>query len=174
MNNIFNNNMQLFFLIIFLMMNCVDSNLNKKNQSQTTNDIQSGKIPIQFIYQPLTGGKKDVFLSGDFNNWSKTHTVMLENNGIYETTLYLKPGKYAYKFIVDGKWLNDDNAKEFIGDGFGGQNSVITVGYDNSIVNLRKVEFYHKPKELVKDVYLAGCFSILFAAFIQFIGPPAI
>ena len=75
----------------------------KTNQIEKINESVSGKIQVTFSYQPLIGGKHEVFLSGDFNNWSQSKTLMKEINGIYETILYLKRGEYAYKFIVDGK-----------------------------------------------------------------------
>ena len=47
------------------------------------------------------------------NNWSPNEGLMKEIDGIYEKTLYLKKGEYAYKFIVDGQWLSDDNADNY-------------------------------------------------------------
>ena len=120
------------------------------------NETTSGKIPTKFSYQPLIGGKHEVFLAGDFNNWSETETPLTETDGLYEKTLYLKKGKYAYKFIVDGQWLTDENADEFAGDGFGGQNSIIFVGNKKDIDALRKVEFNYRPDKIVKEVYLVG------------------
>ena len=105
----------------------------------------SGKVPVTFTYQPLTGGKHQVYLAGDFNNWSEDKTTMEESDGIYEVTLYLRNGKYSYKFIVDGKWISDDNAEEFIDDGYGGQNSIVFVGNKENIDALRKVDFEHRP-----------------------------
>ena len=52
----------------------------------------SGKIPVIFTYQPLIGGKHEVFLAGDFNNWSQTATLLLEVDGVYK-----KPGRNNHK-----------------------------------------------------------------------------
>ena len=129
----------LIFLLAAFLIGCstADKVEVKTNQIEKINKSASGKMPVTFSYQPLIGGKHEVFLSGDFNNWSKTETLMKEINGIYETILYLKKGKYAYKFIVDGQWLTDENADQFIGDGFGGQNSIIFVGDKKDINTLR-------------------------------------
>jgi glycosidase len=81
---------------------------------------------------------------------------MEEDNGIYELTLFLEEGKYAYKFIVDGEWMLDVNADEFVSDGFGGQNSIINVGDSQGLKNLRIVKFIHKPVSIVRDVYIVG------------------
>ncbi len=118
--------------------------------------IVSGKMPVKFTYQPLIGGKHQVFIAGDFNNWSESETPMEENDGIYEITLHLKQGKYGYKFIVDGQWMVDENADEFIDDGYGGKNSIVFVGNKEDIDALRKVSFTYRPKRIVKEVYLVG------------------
>ena len=127
------------------------SDLNNNQSSDA-----SGKVPVTFTYQPLTGGKHQVYIAGDFNNWSENATVMNEDDGIYSVTLFLKNGKYSYKFIVDGKWISDDNAKDFVEDGYGGQNSIVFVGNKNDIDALRKVNFIYKPSKIVKEVYLVG------------------
>ncbi len=121
---------------------------------------QSGVFPVTFEYQPLTGGKHDVYLAGDFNNWSDKDIQLKEDNGIYKTTVQLPKGKFAYKFVVDGNWVTDENATEFEGDDFGGQNSVVFVGKKEDIDALYKVEFSYRPdKEGITDVYLAGTFN---------------
>ena len=128
------------------------SNNTDKNQSEAN----SQGIPTKFTYQPLTGGKHQVFIAGDFNNWSETGTPMIETDGIYEITLHLKQGKYGYKFIVDGKWVTDENADEFVDDGYGGQNSIVFVGSKKDIEAFRKVNFSYQPSKIVKEVYLVG------------------
>lgn len=123
----------------------------------TQKDVETRKVT--FTYEPLTGGKKEVYVAGDFNNWNETANKMQENNGIYETTLELPLGKYEYKFIVDGKWQTDEKAEEFVSDTFGGQNSVVFVGDKNKLSALRRVEFTYVPQKTVKEVYLAGSFN---------------
>lgn len=75
-------------------------------------------------------GASSVYLAGEFNDWSDSAEPMTDEDGdgVFETTLDLAPGRYAYKFVVDGTWKEDPNASEFVDDGFGGQNSVVTVG----------------------------------------------
>lgn len=45
---------------------------------------------------------------------------------VFSTKIKLEPGNYSYKFIVDGKWVWQDDAdkKE---DGFGGFNNILEV-----------------------------------------------
>jgi len=127
-----------------------------QSSSATETSGTVGTFPVTFRYQPLTGGKKSVFLAGDFNSWSTSATTMPEKNGIYEITLSLRPGKYAYKFYVDNTWVTDENAKELVSDGYGGQNSVVYAGDQDEINALRQVTFAYKPTMPATDVYLAG------------------
>jgi 1,4-alpha-glucan branching enzyme len=73
---------------------------------------------------------KTVHIVGDFNNWSKISDLLYdrEGKGLWQITIPLKPGRYEYKFLIDGKkWIPDEGNAERIPDGFGGWNSVITV-----------------------------------------------
>jgi 1,4-alpha-glucan branching enzyme len=70
----------------------------------------------------------EVFLAGEFNDWSPTAQPMKkDNDGIWKTTIKLAPGKYLYKFVVDGTWMEDPKNPDTEPDPYGGSNSVITV-----------------------------------------------
>ncbi len=131
----------------------------KKVATKTQEKSPQGAIPVTFTYQPLIGGKHDIYVAGDFNNWSPTANKMKEVSGEYSTTIDLQPGKYAYKFVVDDNWLADESAEEFVGDGYGGQNSVVYAGDPKELNALRKVKFRYTPGKPVKEVYLAGSFN---------------
>ena len=46
-----------------------------------------------------------VFLAGSFNDWSQTATPMKKGkDGQWSASLPLAPGRYEYKFVVDGEW----------------------------------------------------------------------
>ena len=68
----------------------------------------------------------EVNLAGDFNSWSRRSIKMIKNGNVWTGEVELEPGKYEYKFVVDGKWVTDpDNPKK---SGYGAvQNSVIIV-----------------------------------------------
>ncbi len=69
-----------------------------------------------------------VYVAGDFNNWDVTATPMLRRSaGQWIITLRLKPGRYSYKFVVDGKWTPDPNNPERVDDNSGAYNSVKVV-----------------------------------------------
>jgi len=52
---------------------------------------------------------------------------MVKQNGRWVLTLFLKPGKYAYKFIADGEWLKDPANDQWEDDGSGHRNSVLWI-----------------------------------------------
>lgn len=76
-------------------------------------------------YQP---NARRVTVAGEFNGWSAAANPMEpRGEGRWQTTLALKPGRYQYKFIVDGEWMPDPDAKQNVYNTFGTLNSVVEV-----------------------------------------------
>jgi len=75
----------------------------------------------------LAGNKtaRNVYISGSFNGWSTSLNPMKRVDSGWTVDLELKPGKYTYKFIIDGKWIHDPYNKLKEKDGAGGYNSVV-------------------------------------------------
>jgi hypothetical protein len=73
-------------------------------------------------------GAKSVSLCGEFNGWSPGATPMAPKaEGCWEATLALRPGRYQYKFVVDGQWLHDPHAQKNVPNPHGSLNSVMEV-----------------------------------------------
>lgn len=70
-----------------------------------------------------------VYLCGDFNQWSPASLRMIrhDGNGHWEKRLTLMPGRYQYKFVVDGEWVHDPNASENVPNHHGSLNSLVEV-----------------------------------------------
>ena len=69
-----------------------------------------------------------VGLAGSFNNWDATKTPMRKSgSGTWTTRLSLAPGRHEYRFVVDGNWISDPNAKESVANPHGEANSVVVV-----------------------------------------------
>ncbi|MDP3789418.1 MAG: helix-turn-helix domain-containing protein [Candidatus Omnitrophota bacterium] len=69
-----------------------------------------------------------VALTGSFNSWDKSGTPLKKDkSGTWKTDLSLKPGKYEYKFIVDGQWWTDPANRNIVRNSFGSENSVIEI-----------------------------------------------
>ena len=77
----------------------------------------------------LQPGAHSVSVAGDFNGWNPAHTRLEKSDGgIWTATIPLKPGRYEYMFVIDGKqWIADPLATEETTDGFGAQNAVLDV-----------------------------------------------
>jgi len=61
---------------------------------------------ITFTLDGYDNAKK-VVLSGSFNKWDEDFFKMVKAKDCWTITLKIKPGKYEYKYIVDGKWITD-------------------------------------------------------------------
>jgi hypothetical protein len=48
-----------------------------------------------------------VQLVGDFNSWTAEGSEMEREGQVWRKVLNLEPGRYLYRFVVDGNWLND-------------------------------------------------------------------
>jgi len=88
--------------------------------------------PESTIYVRLVLVRPDaqsVSVAGDFNGWNPAETnLQRSDDGIWTVTLPLRPGRYEYMFIVDGKqWIADPLATEETVDGFGSRNAVLDV-----------------------------------------------
>ncbi len=86
------------------------------------------KVKVTFIFPICQCCPKRVSLSGDFNGWSPDATSMKRyDDGHWETTIELAPGRYEYKFLRDGEWMPDLLARENVLNRHGTLNSVIEV-----------------------------------------------
>lgn len=91
-----------------------------------------------------------VMLSGSFNDWSISASPMQRVDSGWITSLKLSPGKYWYKFIVDGDWTIDKDNLLIENDGLGNDNSVF---YKPNYIF--KLNGYKNAKR----VYLSGSFN---------------
>lgn len=73
---------------------------------------------------------KIVNLAGTFNDWKPATIVCGKENAEWICRVELKPGKYLYKFIVDGNWIIDPANSTTEGDGRGNTNSVLVKSSD--------------------------------------------
>ncbi len=92
----------------------------------TAEPRKSLKIKVAFVLlEPVA---RQVSLCGEFNSWSpEANPMKRKDDGTWEATLTLSPGRYQYKFIVDGQWIPDPLALENVWNQQGTLNSVIVV-----------------------------------------------
>lgn len=85
----------------------------------------------RFCFEPNAQHQlRSVGLVGDFNDWKGDIDLMTPNeNGAFELKMPLAPGRYHYKFVLDGnQYMPDPNCEIQVPDGYGGINSVVKVG----------------------------------------------
>jgi hypothetical protein len=86
--------------------------------------------PVEIALQYHCPDAQSVCVAGDFNDWSPLSTPMSRrgDGGWWETRLTLRPGRYEYKFVVDGEWRHDPETPERVVNELGSFNSVLEVG----------------------------------------------
>lgn len=82
-------------------------------------------VEVTFIFESYEA--QTVALAGDFNKWSHERNFLVRENGVWKTTLRLKPSRYHYVFVVDGKRYIPDSKMPTVDDGFGNKNSIIDI-----------------------------------------------
>ena len=71
---------------------------------------------------------REVMVAGDFNDWRPATTPMLKTEaGDWGVHLLLRAGEYQYRFVVDGRWIEDPEADRHAANPHGGFNSVLRV-----------------------------------------------
>lgn len=122
-------------------------NVNRVNQLTTDGTLKSKQMKTMLRTQNVTRPKqrsnpsqhevefryecsaaKEVYLAGDFNNWSFDCLPLQRNgDGIWTARVRLSPGRHEYRFIVDGDWQNDPHACGVIPNEFGSCNCTVDV-----------------------------------------------
>lgn len=104
-----------------------------KNERHALNTVGCSPPRVQnghmvFVYHDDEA--RTVSLAGDFNGWNITSNSLTKDaNGLWSCRLATPgPGRYEYKFIVDGKrWIEDPSNGMRVSDSFGGLNSLLII-----------------------------------------------
>ena len=98
----------------------------RKNKKPPTDSSPKNSIH-RFEFQH--GEASAVCVVGSFNDWHPNATPMVAlGDGRWVKELILPPGRYEYRFVVDGEWADDPNAREVAPNPHGGVNGVLTIG----------------------------------------------
>jgi chromosome partitioning protein len=82
--------------------------------------------PIEFVLKGTPAAS--VAVAGSFNDWEPSRTPLNRSeDGKWKATVWLPSGRYEYRFVVDGQWINDPDARESVENTFGSTNSVLVV-----------------------------------------------
>jgi cyclomaltodextrinase len=83
---------------------------------------------VRFSFRP-DGQPKVVTVFGSFNNWNRESLPMIDKtgDGVREAEIQVDPGRYEYKFWVDGTEVVDPDNPDKTPNPFGAFNSVLTI-----------------------------------------------
>jgi 5'-AMP-activated protein kinase regulatory beta subunit len=98
---------------------------SKKNPgNRSKSSVKRRRVKFSFV----GNGAKAVALVGDFNNWNPEANPMKRDvYGIWSKEIMIPPGKYEYKFFVDGNWAEDPKNNQKDLNCFGTYNSVLSL-----------------------------------------------
>lgn len=102
----------------------------KRSTEQKIEDFYGVKqVGTDVIFAARFDNAKRVLIAGDFNNWTPMSTPLTTNGAPdrWITKLPLTPGRYRYRFVVDGKWVTDPNNKNVEANEYGELNNVVEV-----------------------------------------------
>lgn len=82
----------------------------------------------EFIFSIFAPQAKEVHLVGDFNDWRlDANSFMVVEDGVWKKKLNLNPGRYHYRFVIDGNWTEDPSNPLKVENPFGGKNSLLEI-----------------------------------------------
>jgi len=96
--------------------------------STTKKSQSASEKSIDFILTMPNVSK--VMVAGTFNNWNFKETPLKKGakDNTWRRSVTLKPGRYEYKFVVDGRWITDPKNNN---------RSTSTMGTENSVIEVR-------------------------------------
>ncbi|KAK9455071.1 immunoglobulin E-set, partial [Dipodascopsis uninucleata] len=73
---------------------------------------------------PADPNVRDVYVTGSFDNWSKSSPMVQNVDGSWTVSIPLPDEKITYKFVVNDNWVVDPKAKKEV-DASGIENNVL-------------------------------------------------
>ncbi len=70
---------------------------------------------------------RSVQVAGDFNSWEPSNCEMELSSGIWRKIISLEPGRYRYRYVVDGRWKTDPLNPRVEPSPYGDYDSVIAL-----------------------------------------------
>jgi 1,4-alpha-glucan branching enzyme len=81
---------------------------------------------VTFSYEAPSA--KTVSVLGDFNRWdARIHPMKKNSRGRWNKIMMLFPGRYEYRFLVDGKWQNDPHNEQTCKNCYGSNNNYVII-----------------------------------------------
>jgi|SRR5689334_13490965 chromosome partitioning protein len=68
-----------------------------------------------------------VQLAGDFNDWTPSSSDMELDGRVWKKVVKLPPGRYRYRYVIDGRWQSDPSNAVVEPSAYGGDDSILVV-----------------------------------------------
>ncbi|HWE92835.1 MAG TPA: AAA family ATPase [Tepidisphaeraceae bacterium] len=86
------------------------------------------KVGNDMLFAARFETANEVQVAGDFNGWSPMASPLQHNStGGWTIRLPLRPGRYRYRLVVDGKWITDPHNASVETNQFGELNNIVEV-----------------------------------------------
>ena len=86
--------------------------------------------PQEVTFTLEAPGAEHVLLAGDFNDWTLDGSEMDPIDGVWTKVIKLLPGRYRYRYVVDGRWQNDPSNATLAPNPYGGHDSILVMDGD--------------------------------------------
>ncbi len=93
-----------------------------------TNSFMAVKPNHTFVLKDNHDARQ-VIVTGSFNGWSHEDYKMVKSEEGWIFPLWLRPGRYSYRFIIDGEWTSDPANPLRETNEYGGTNSVLWIDF---------------------------------------------
>ena len=104
------------------------ADVNACGKNRISSEPQLGTDRQHVVIYHTFPEAKSVSVAGSFNDWKPTAGSLQDRwCDIWRVDLTLKPGRYEYRFVVDGKWADDTINPNRVQNPFGSYNSVLVV-----------------------------------------------
>lgn len=92
-------------------------------------EVKSASVRRRVTFSIKAAVGSQVFLAGSFNDWNAESIPMKDSAGTghFKCIKLLAPGRYEYKFVINGLWDIDAENPLFVANDMGSMNSVIEV-----------------------------------------------
>src|SRR5260370_13489239 len=78
---------------------------------------------VMFSLQAFDAAR--VHLAGDFNDWSLDGSEIEPIGGVWQKVVKLPPGRYRYRYVIDGRWQRDPLNADVEPSAYGGGDSIL-------------------------------------------------
>lgn len=104
----------------------------ERSHAETARKIERiyGPQPVDdgVVFLARANGAHRMQIAGDFNDWNPGRTPMMRiDDETFQVKLPLQPGRYSYRFVVDGHWRNDPANHRTELNPYGELNNVVEV-----------------------------------------------